>query len=275
VHVAGGLPASDVHVWATNVWSSNPGDYLVQEPDVHPYNGSFSYTVPPGYVVSFTTTSGQGKLAASSPPPGSMPPASGLLPESAGSSGDGSGEPRLLATQDGAYEYARCGDGSAGYCVQQLASGAPTRWVAGEDSPYAVLGDDWGGSYTVTGDIMFTGNDAGQNGGIIGRFSGSSQGGQLFRAYELTLRSDGAWWLWKNSPCRCTTSLTAGHVAAPAPGTWHRLSLTMQGYTLTMSIDRHRVGRVTDRDPNFTHGPAGIVTGGWYNVSYKNLSVTW
>jgi hypothetical protein len=205
---------------------------------------------------------------------------SGLLPEQTGTTGDGSEEPALLAAQEGAFEYAPCGDRSVTQdCVQQRASGVPTRWfpVNSTSNPYAVLGYDWAGGYTVTGDVMFTGNDAGQTAGIIGRFSDQAPGDQpqLFRGYELTLRADGAWWLWKNSVCNCTGTLTSGKVAAPAAGTWHPLSLTMNGGTLTMSIDGKQVGQVADNDPKYTHGAAGIMTGGWYGVSFRDMSVTW
>ena len=49
----------------------------------------------------------------------------------------------------------------------------------------------------------------------------------------------------------------------------------MNGTTLTMSIDGHRVGQVTDNDSKYSHGAAGIMTGGWYDVSFRNMSVTW
>ncbi len=280
VHVTGGLPASDVHVWASNIWSTSQTDYMYQEPDVHPSGGTFTYTIPRGYVVTFTTAGGQGRSWASSPGPDYMHQTSGLLPEQAGSSGDGSEEPALLAAQEGAYEYGPCGDGSpAQDCVQQKAIGVPTRWypVNSTSNPYAVLGDDWSGGYTVTGDVMFTGSDAGQTAGIIGRFSDQAPGGQPqeFRGYELTLRADGEWWLWKNSVCGCTGTLASGKAAVPAPGTWHTLSLKMNGSALTMSVNGQQVGQATDNDPNYTHGAAGIMTGGWYPVSYRNMSVTW
>jgi hypothetical protein len=42
-----------------------------------------------------------------------------------------------------------------------------------------------------------------------------------------------------------------------------------------MSIDGKQVGQVADNDPKYTHGAAGIMTGGWYGVSFRDMSVTW
>jgi VCBS repeat-containing protein len=70
--VTGGLSTGTVHVWSTNVRSSNPAEHFVKRGDISPSNGSFSVTVQPGYVYSITTTTGQGKGTATSPAQGTL-----------------------------------------------------------------------------------------------------------------------------------------------------------------------------------------------------------
>ena len=61
--VSGGLSNGPVHVWATNLNSTDPADWFVRQPDVQQHDGSFSATLQPGYVYSFTTTTSAGKGA--------------------------------------------------------------------------------------------------------------------------------------------------------------------------------------------------------------------
>ena len=68
--VTGGLSTGPVHVWATNLNSSNPADFLVRQADITPSGGRYSLTVQPGYQYTVTTTTGQGKGTATSPGPG-------------------------------------------------------------------------------------------------------------------------------------------------------------------------------------------------------------
>ena len=80
--------------------------------------------------------------------------------------------------------------------------------------------------------------------------------------------------------------LASGALAAPAGvDTWHNLSLTIQGATLTAAIDGAQVATVTDNDPNYTTGIAGIEAGAidangawtgtsWPIVQYRRLTVS-
>jgi hypothetical protein len=68
-------------------------------------------------------------------------------------------------------------------------------------------------------------------------------------------------------------------------GTWHTLALMVKGSTLTATIDERPVGSVTDTDPNYASGLAGIEAGAtpaagawtgasWPIVQYRHLTVT-
>src|SRR5207248_8794138 len=70
--VTGGLSTGAVHVWATNLNSSNQSDFFVHTTDVTPSGGSYTVTLQPGYVYSLTTTTGQGKDVTTPPPPAGL-----------------------------------------------------------------------------------------------------------------------------------------------------------------------------------------------------------
>src|SRR5207248_2897002 len=59
-------------VWATNLNSNNSADFFVHSNDITPSGGAYSLTVQPGYLYTITTTTGQGKGTATSPPQGSL-----------------------------------------------------------------------------------------------------------------------------------------------------------------------------------------------------------
>ncbi|MDP4183230.1 MAG: galactosylceramidase, partial [Bacillota bacterium] len=53
------LSTDTVHVWATKVTSKNSSDWFNKLTDITPASGAFTFTAEPGYVYSFTTTTGQ------------------------------------------------------------------------------------------------------------------------------------------------------------------------------------------------------------------------
>jgi hypothetical protein len=57
-----------------------------------------------------------------------------------------------------------------------------------------------------------------------------------------------------------------------AAGTWHTLSLSSNGTTITGSVDGTQVASVTDA--TLTDGMPGIEAGGWYPAYFSNLNVT-
>ena len=72
VSVSGGLSTGTVHVWATNVNAPTAANTFVQQASITPSIGAYSLTVQPGYIVSLTTTTGQGKGTAASPSQGTL-----------------------------------------------------------------------------------------------------------------------------------------------------------------------------------------------------------
>jgi Glycosyl hydrolase family 59/Galactocerebrosidase, C-terminal lectin domain len=266
VHVTGGLPAGTVHVWSTSVTGS---DQFVRRGDLHPSHGTFTRELFPGYVYTFTTTTGQSKGAAAIPASGAMP-----LPYAGGgwgAPGDSSGQPRALAPQDGAFGYAGCADGSGAQCVTQLAGPEHPVWWKAPDQPYAVTGWTWQ-NYTVGVNVLFTGT--GQSARVIGRFNGSRESQPVsFRGYELTLNAAGGWALLKNSWTTAPGVMRSGTVTAPGTGRWTQIALRMSGSAVSCLINGVQVASFTDAHP-YTAGPAGIGTGGFYPVQFKDFATS-
>jgi hypothetical protein len=269
VHVTGGLPHSTVHVWSTNVNATDSADWMVHHADVHAAGGSFSYTLEPGYIYTFTTLANTGRGTGVSPNSSAMP-----LPYNA--TPDPSNEPVDLGTQDGAFEYL---SGST-TTFEQTAVGAPVYWEWDSPNrfPYAVVGDGSWTNYTVSASVSFTAS--GQTAGLIARFDHPLNGTpQNFDGYQFVVGADGSWQLVRNSASGGPTTLASGIAGSlpttPGTGTWTTISLHVSGDTITVSENGTAIETYTDTSSSEdTSGDAGISTGGWYPVQFQDLSVT-
>jgi hypothetical protein len=267
--VSGGLPASSaVHVWASNFRSKNMADYWVKQPDITPSGDSFTVTLKPGYVYSFTTLSGTGKGTAASPPKAAL-----KLPYANTFDADALGrEPRYLTQQQGGFETVTCPTGRSGRCVRQMAPMLPIRWD-GADLPLTVVGNlDWT-DYTVTVDAYFEQPGAVQ---VIGRANEGVhppgyETGKMAR-YYLQVNDKGEWSIVKNDKDGKKTPLASGTTSAPGIRTWHTLAITFQGPTITAKIDNKVVG--TANDSSFRSGEAGLGLDGYQTQVFDNLAVT-
>jgi Glycosyl hydrolase family 59 len=281
--VTGGqaLASKTVHVWSSNFSSgSGPDQWFARGPDITPVNGTFTLTIKPGYVYSLTTTSGQGKGTAVSPPAAvlSLPYRNNL---SAGSAGDD--EPALLATEEGSFELASCtAPDGATTCTRQTARRKPVLWSnSSHRHPYAIIGSDWT-SYVVSADVMIPRSGSA---GLIGRYDAVSPAQGTYNAYIFNVSTDGRFTLRLSNGGTATdtiagerqvrpassTVLAAGHVAF-AERKWHSLSLSLSGGTIRASVDGRQVASVSNSA--FTSGIPGIEVGGWYRAYFSNLAVT-
>lgn len=262
VHLGGHLARTVVHVWSTIMSPRDHAGWFVHDPDVHPVRGTFSYVLRPGYVYTFTTSAGQGKGTAA--PPLSVP-----LPFPYTARPDASNEPWALAAQDGAFEYA--GDHTT---IEQTADQVPVFWepVTARRSPYAVVGGGSWQDYTVSATVSFTA--PGQRAGLIARFSRTKWGSapQQYYGYQFMVAADGTWQLMRNAGPADPVALASGSVAALGTGTWNTLTLAVHGTFLAASINSSRVA--TAAATAYVEGPAGIATGGWYRVRFRDLRVT-
>src|SRR5215469_4231714 len=202
VHLIGGLKTSNISVWSTNLLSPDPSRWFVRRPDVRVSKGTFSYVIKPGYIVSFTSTTGQSHLQAT--PPTSVPM---TLPYSTTADGvDASNEAWGLDTQEGAYLAEPCLTAAIGPCLEQMATQQPIFWrnpAFGIPSPYAVVGDPSWANYTVTASVLFP--TASGSAGLISQFSSQASDPIHFDGYEFDLLENGTWRLVRNSGEESTT----------------------------------------------------------------------
>ena len=266
VHLAGGLRDRTVRVWSTSLDSSRPSHWFVHRADVHPSRGTFSYTIQPGYAVTFTSTSGQSRLG------GKVPAAAPMrLPYRA--TPDGSNEPWALATQEGAFVYQACLDGQAGQCIGQLTTQKPVFWApamtADPPPPYAITGAPGWASYTVSARVLLP--TAAASAGLIGRFSHQGGNPVQFDGYQFDLHGDGRWRLARNSFDGPARVLASGRVTGIQPGTWHAIALRLSGRRITASVDGHAVGAVTSSA--YGSGLAGIESS-YAPVQFTGLAVS-
>ena len=253
-----------MHVWATDVNSPGSGPQFAQQAGITPSGGSYSLTVQPGYIYTLTTTTGQGKGTATSPAAADL-----ALPYSDNFDSDATNsEAKYLSDMQGAYEVQPCADGRSGQCVQQMAPVKPIEWQ-GDSDAYALLGDTAWSNYTVTSDV-----DIRQAGTVelFGRANTQDRPQSDQAAYLLRASNTGAWSIDKSTTSGTITTLASGTVSALGTGSWHTLSLTMQGSAISASIDGTKVGSVTDS--SYQTGLAGIGVTGYQTDQFDNLNIT-
>jgi O-glycosyl hydrolase len=264
-NATGGLSAGQVHVWATNLNSNNAADFLAHTADITPSGGTFSLTVQPGHIYSITTTTGQGKGTATSPPQGSL-----NLPYSDNFDGYAAGkEARYLMDMEGAFEAATCGAGRSGMCVRQVSPQKAIPWKKLTD-PYALLGNVAWNNYTVSADALL--EKAGYV-ELIGRAGGQDTGNQAaLNAYYLRVSDTGAWSVLRNNTSQQVTTLRSGTTAALGTNRWHTLALGFSGSTITASVDGTVIGTATDT--TFGAGQVGLATSQGETAQFDNLAVS-
>jgi glycosyl hydrolase family 59/glycosyl hydrolase family 59 (putative galactocerebrosidase) len=274
VKVTGGLSTGTVSVWSTNLSSSKPGDWLKLAVRIQPTNGAYMVTLQPGSVYTLTTTTGQGKGAATSAGQHSFPfPYSDTFDsETVGTM------PRFLAPQTGAFEVVGCGGGRSGRCVRQMAPVHTIDWVKATppSTPYATIGDDSLTDYTVRSDVML---ETAGSVELIGRATRLGGYGGVPNAYYLRVTDTGAWQILKGAASKTSASfitLAQGTVTSFGTNRFHALSLAMRGSTIAVSVDGRQVGSV--QDSSYRNGMAGYATGvtdgKWETAQFDNLSLS-
>ncbi|HEV2371471.1 MAG TPA: RICIN domain-containing protein [Streptosporangiaceae bacterium] len=275
ISVTGGLPTSTVHVWSTNLASANPSDYFAHAPDITPSSGHYSLTLKPGYIYTLSTTTGQAKGTATSPPPASF--ALPYTDDISHMSYPAASEPPYLADQDGAFEVQPCLGGRSGNCLQQMSPAVPIEWASHTGTPYTVIGDGSWANYTISADFLLHQPGSAD---LLGRFQGRDyyQIGHA-AAYYLRIDDRGNWSILKNTTGGTVTTLDSGTVPALGLGTWHHFSLSCQGSTITAAVDGKTVGSASDS--SYASGLAGLGVGvgdtsdsGWLTDQFDNLRIT-
>jgi hypothetical protein len=262
--VTGGLSTGPVHVWATNLNSNNPVDFLVRQADITPSGGRYSLTVQPGYQYTVTTTTGQGKGTATGPAAGNL--ALGHTDDF--ESYTAGREARYLMDMQGAFEVAACGGGRSGMCVRQASTQAPITWKTLSD-PYAELGSTTWNNYTVKADVMLEKSGYVE---LLGRVGGQElMNPGALDAYHLRVSDSGAWSIRRTNQAAQTTTLGSGNTTALGTSRWNTIAFGFSGSTLTATVNGVVVGAVNDS--TFGAGLAGIGTSQGQTAQFDNLSI--
>ncbi len=167
----------------------------------------------------------------------------------------------------GSYEVEPCLGGRSGQCVQQTTPVIPIEWQNDSDA-YALLGDTSWANYTVSSDVYL--NQAGTV-ELYGRANTQQRPQSHQNAYLFRASSGGAWSIAKSDTNGTITTLTSG-TKALGTGSWHTLALSMQGSTISASIDGTTVGSVNDS--SYARGQVGIGVVGYQTDQFDNLTIT-
>ena len=235
-----------------NEWKTNQTSQFVEQPAITLSGNTWTTTVAPNGIYSFTTTTGQTKGTATTPPPA----AAQTLPFTNTS---------LFSDLVGAFESVPC-VGRSGLCIQQQTIGAPISWhSAATISPLSVAGDYNWTDYTLSVDFLFTQPGEAD---LLARFTSETQSNGYLFGYEFFVNSSGTWSLM-NVP---GSPLGFASVPGMVLNTWHNMKLVLTGGHIEAYIDSVLVANVYDTE--WTHGMVGIGTTGFTGVQFSNVSVT-
>ncbi len=262
--VTGGLSTGAVHVWSTNVNSSNSSNWFVHSQDITPSNGSYSLTLQPGYVYSITTTTGQSKGSAT-------PPARTNFPSTYSDNFDEYTTTGHLAKYfsdiNGGFETASCAGGRTGLCYRQVITTAPIAWQSAP-TPITVIGDSSLSNYQASVDALL--EQAGTVSLDTNIASVSSSSNTSVAGYHFSVTNGGSWRLYKEDGSANDTTLASGTTSFGL-NTWHRLSLSAVSGTVKATIDGTVLASV--QDSSYTSGLIGLQVGGWQNAQFDNFSI--
>jgi hypothetical protein len=265
----GGVFEGPVHVWGSNFNDgTTSADWFNHVQDITPNGCTFTFEAQPGWIYSFTSTTGQGK--GSTTPPAS---ATFTIPYSDNFESYTVGAmpniPQYFSTVEGAFEVENCVGGRAGQCLQQEIVVAPDAWTnVTVINPVTIMGDPGWTNYRASVDALLQ-----QSGSVdlIGRISAQIEFGGGVEGYHLILTDTGTWTLASQNVAMTNTVLASG-TATFGTNAWHTLALDLNGTTLTALLDGAPLATITDG--TYTTGNIGLSTSRWNNAQFDNFSVT-
>ena len=264
--VTGGFSVNTLHVWSTNLNSSDQSTYFVQQQDITPENGIFTISLKQGFVYTLSTTSGQVKGA-------TKPPSSSILnlPYKENFDEYPIGTiPKYFDSIQGAFEVDSCRGGRTGMCMRQEINISPDMWPGGSPTaPLAVVGDPGWSNYKVSTDALIEQTGYIELIGRLGAQSESSPGAS--QGYHLRLQSNGTWTLFKEDISGKDTQLGTG-TRLFGLNSWHNLSLGFNADTINAYIDSILVAALNDE--TYSTGQAGILVSKWQNAEFDNFNIT-
>ena len=221
-----------------------------------PTEGSvLKLTAEPDSIYSLTTTTGQGKGTAVSPPSASFPP---KYREDFASYPNNL-TPKYWSDLGGAFEVVSRSDGK-GKALRQVLVKQGIQWCP-SPTPQSICGDANWEDYTIGADVLIE-----QSGyvSLFGRIATAGWSAGPPNGYGLHISDTGHWNLQA-----VTKQLAEGKVQFPADS-WHQLKLAIVENKITATIDGTVVAEI--KDDQFDHGNAGIGCG-WNHAQFANIVI--
>jgi hypothetical protein len=248
--VSADLSPADLRVWRTNAH-----EQFIRLNDMKRTGDSFTATLDPNSIYSFTTTTGQQKGEPPVPPQKPFP-----FPYRDDFENYPPAAPaKYLAAMSGSFEVADRADGK-GRCLRQLTPRPGIHWTY-DPEPETFLGSaDWR-DYAVAADVLIekTGSV-----GIFGRVSLLPQETKWVDGYCFKIDQQGKWELKTHK-----VQLATGTIPF-AVDKWHRMEMVLSDEAIRVLLDGVQLGEV--KDTTFRAGMVGLGTG-WNVGDFDNLTV--
>ena len=247
----GGLSNQPLHVWRTN-----GRQQFEKLDDFVPKDVSLlELEVEPDSVYSLTTTTGQRKGGAISPPPAPFP---SKYREDFASYAVGA-TPKYWSDFGGVFEVVKRSDGK-GKALRQMLESSGIEWCP-NPFPQSFCGDVRWEDYAISSDVLV------EKAGFVslfGRITGAGWSADPPQGYGLKVSDTGNWEL-----LAALTRLAGGKVPFAADS-WHQLTLSFLEDKVTARIDGAVVAEI--KDEQFDHGIAGIGCG-WHGAQFANVTI--
>jgi hypothetical protein len=107
---------------------------------------------------------------------------------------------------------------------------------------------------------------------LIGRAGMQRRPQSHQQGYYFQISDTGSWTFFKSMSNGVHTALGQGSTTALGVGSWHRLSLSLNGATITASLDGKQVTKLTD--DSYQAGQIGLGITGYDTDQFDNLSIT-
>jgi hypothetical protein len=241
--LAGGFANKPLHVWK----STRGKCEFEKQLDIHVRNNKFKIKLDGKSAYSITTTSGQTKgfypVTENRPFP---------FPFKADFENETIGQlPKFFMDQAGVFEVHQRQDGN-GKCLKQVITQQGIEWeVALNPSVETILGDTTWTNYEVQADVNITENTGAVK--LLGRVMETKRGRDFPEGYTFVIHTGNIWALHGGNQI-----IASGNINFP-PFTWHHISLTLNGSSISASVDNKEVFKL--ENTKYTHGLAGLGSG--------------
>jgi hypothetical protein len=262
VTVQGGLKdQQQVHVW-----KSDARQQFIRQQPIVPQDGKFRLTMEPQAIYSLTTTTGQGKGGAKSPPAKPFP-----LPylDTFDDGEPGTTTGRYFIEQNGSYEFTSA-PGRGGLCLRQVVNRLPIVWTYGKEAnamgALCLIGDKEWANYEVSADVLLEEPGYARVAGRIAR----AQLNSTISGYQFHLWDTGEWRLTTRTWTPAGEGVIAEGKVQPPAGRWVNLKLRFMDDQVSAAVDGTEVCAV--KDQTYQRGMAGFGNE-WNRGCYDNLRI--